>query len=161
MSGAKTGDPIMWNMKTFLTIATACVSLALAMPASAAPPSGDPIKIGSLAAMTGGNSTFGLSTDAAVRLAAEERNKAGGLLGRPIEIDTADTESSADKTPLAVLKLLQEDNVVAVIGEVASSCSMAAAPACQRAKIPHALPLLHQSQGHQTRQLYFPLLLHR
>lgn len=130
----------MWNLKTLVTAAAACVSIALAMPGFAAQPSGDPIKIGSLAAMTGGNSTFGLSTDAAIRLAAEERNKAGGVLGRPVEIDTADTQSSPDKTPLAVLKLLQEDNVVVVIGEVASSCSMAAAPACQRAKIPMLSP---------------------
>ena len=53
---------------------------------------------------------------------------------------TADTESSADKTPLAVLKLLEQDQVVAVLGEVASSRSMAAAPSCQQHKIPLLSP---------------------
>lgn len=106
----------------------------------AAAPSGDPIKVGSLNSMTGGNSTFGQSSDRGIRLAAEERNNAGGVLGRPIEIDTADTESSPDKTPLAVLKLIEQDKVVAVLGEVASSRSIAAAPSCQQARIPLLSP---------------------
>ncbi len=134
----------MSHFKPLVAIAAACVSVAISvappLPAFGADPSGEPIKIGSLASMTGLNSTFGTSTDKAIRLAEEERNKAGGVLGRPVEIDTADTESSADKTPQAVLKLIDEDHVVAVLGEVASSCSMAAAPACQQAKIPMLSP---------------------
>jgi branched-chain amino acid transport system substrate-binding protein len=99
-----------------------------------------PIKIGSLQSMTGLNSTFGQSTDKGIRLAMEEKNKAGGIMGRQIEIITADTESSPDKTPLAVLKLIEQDKVVAVLGEVASSRSIAAAPICQKNKIPMLSP---------------------
>ena len=124
--------------------AAACVAAAgffsLPIAVSAAAPTGDPIKVGSLNSMTGGNSTFGQSSDRGIRLAAEERNNAGGVLGRPIEISTADTESSPDKTPLAVLKLIEQDKVVAVLGEVASSRSIAAAPSCQQAKIPLLSP---------------------
>ena len=98
------------------------------------------IKVGSLNSMTGNTSTFGQSTDMAIRLAAEERNAAGGVLGNKIEIVTADTESAAEKTSLAVLKLLEQDHVVAVLGEVASSRTMAAAPACQKARIPLVTP---------------------
>jgi branched-chain amino acid transport system substrate-binding protein len=100
----------------------------------------DTVKVGSLNSMTGGTSTFGQSTDRGIRLAAEERNAAGGVLGKKIEIVTADTESAADKTPLAVLKLLEQDKVVAVLGEVASSRTIAAAPECQKAKIPLLTP---------------------
>ena len=132
----------MWHAKAWLAVAGAVsLALSIALPVfSATAPVGDPIKIGSLASMTGLNSTFGQSTDKGVRLAAEERNKGGGLLGRPVEIATADTESSPDKTPLAVLKLLEQDKVAAVLGEVASSRSMAAAPACQQAKVPMLSP---------------------
>ncbi len=98
------------------------------------------IKVGSLNSMTGGTSTFGQSTDRGIRLAADECNAAGGVLGRKIEIVTADTESSAEKTSLAVHKLLEQDKVVAVLGEVASSRTIAAAPACQKAKIPLLTP---------------------
>jgi branched-chain amino acid transport system substrate-binding protein len=125
----------------FNLTATACIaSVSLLASSVSADPQGDPIKVGSLNSMTGLTSTFGQSSDRGIRLAAEEQNKAGGVLGRPIEIDTGDTESSPDKTSLAVLKLLEQDKVVAVLGEVASSRSIAAAPACQRAKIPLLSP---------------------
>jgi branched-chain amino acid transport system substrate-binding protein len=133
----------MFRTHSWLTLAAAaCIATAslLASSTRAADPSGDPIKVGSLNSMTGLNSTFGQSCDRGIRLAAEEQNKAGGVLGRPIEIATSDTESSPDKTSLAVLKLLEQDKVVAVLGEVASSRSIAAAPECQRAKIPLLSP---------------------
>ena len=111
-----------------------------AIPAQISRADDETIKVGSLNSMTGGTSTFGQSTDKGIRLAAEERNNAGGILGRKIEIVTADTESASDKTPLAVLKLLEQDKVVAILGEVASSRTMAAAPSCQKAKIPLLTP---------------------
>lgn len=134
--------------RTWLNVlAAACLAVAglasvggLSSTVRAAEPQGEPIKVGSLNSMTGLTSTFGQSSDRGIRLAAEECNKAGGVLGRPVEISTADTESSADKTSLAVLKLIEQDKVVAVLGEVASSRSIAAAPECQRAKIPLLSP---------------------
>ena len=119
-----------------LVSGTLLAPMAVAQPK----PAGDPIKVGSLNSMTGLNSTFGQSSDKGIRLAAEERNAKGGVLGRPVEIVTADTESSPEKTPLAVLKLIEQDKVVGVLGEVASSRSIAAAPSCQKAKIPLLSP---------------------
>src|ERR1700750_2643553 len=114
----------MVKMNGWLNVAAAVVVAAgAAGPLWGAAPSGDPIKVGSLNSMTGLNSTFGQSSDRGIRLAAEEKNKPGGVLNRPIEVDTADTESSPDKTTLAVLKLIEQDKVVAVLGEVASSRS--------------------------------------
>lgn len=127
-----------WGIKVICAAA-----LAVAMTGSrsrAAAPQGESIKVGSLASMTGLTSTFGQSSDRGVRLAMEERNKAGGVLGRPVTVVTGDTESDPSKTPLAVLKLIEQDKVVAVLGEVASSRSIAAAPACQRARIPMLSP---------------------
>ena len=98
------------------------------------------IKIGSLNSMTGLNSTFGTSCDNGIRLAAQEKNKAGGVLGKEIDIVTADTESTTDKTTLAVLKLIEQDKVCAVLGEVASSRTKAAAPECQKNHIPLLSP---------------------
>lgn len=106
----------MGQWMRWLAAATVVVG-SMVLPSVAEPPKGDPIKVGSLQSMTGGTSTFGQSSDKGIRLAAEERNKKGGVLGRPVEISTADTESSADKTPLAVLKLLEQDQVVAVLTE--------------------------------------------
>jgi len=102
--------------------------------------SGATIDIGSLQSMTGPTNTFGTSCDNGIRLAADEQNGRGGLLGKTINIITADTESDASKAKSAVLKLLDQDRVCAVLGEVASSRSMAAAPYCQDKKIPMLSP---------------------
>jgi branched-chain amino acid transport system substrate-binding protein len=118
-----------------------CAVLAVAAGAPTLAHADDtPIKIGSLASLTGLTSTFGQSSDAGVRLAADEQNAHGGLLGRKIEIDSADTESSAEKTPDATLKLINQDGVCAIIGEVASSRTIAAASACNRAHVPLLSP---------------------
>lgn len=101
---------------------------------------GTTIKVGSLNSMTGLNSTFGQSSDKGIRLAAKERNAKGPLLGKTVEIVTADTESSPQKTPLAMLKLLEQDKVCTVLGEVASSRSKAAAPEAQRNRVPLLSP---------------------
>jgi branched-chain amino acid transport system substrate-binding protein len=123
-----------------LAVAVAVACGVLGGVVRAEEPKGEPVKIGSLQSMTGLTSTFGTSSDKGIRLAAEERNKAGGVLGRPVEIVTGDTESDPSKTPLAVLKLIEQDKVCAVIGEVASSRSIAAAPKCQAAKVPLLSP---------------------
>ncbi|MEK6674726.1 MAG: ABC transporter substrate-binding protein [Planctomycetota bacterium] len=100
----------------------------------------DPIKIGHLASLTGSEATFGISTDRGVNIAVEERNKAGGILGRPIEIVPVDTQSKNQEVNNCMVKLLQQDKVCAVIGEIASSNTIAAAPAAQRAKVPLVTP---------------------
>lgn len=98
------------------------------------------IVIGHFGSMTGNTATFGISTDEGVRLAAEEINAAGGVLGRKIRVVTADTQSKPEEAVTAVQKLINQDRVVALIGEVASSRSIAAAPVAQRRGIPMLSP---------------------
>ncbi|MBI1825952.1 MAG: ABC transporter substrate-binding protein [Planctomycetes bacterium] len=100
----------------------------------------DPIKIGHLASITGSEAAFGTSSDNGVRLAMEERNAAGGILGRPIEIVSVDDQSKNQEVNNCMMKLIQQDKVVAVVGEIASSNTIAAAPAAQRNKIPLVSP---------------------
>lgn len=100
----------------------------------------DPIKIGHLASLTGAEATFGQSCDRGVNMAAEERNGKGGVLGRPIEIVVVDTQSKNQEVNNSMFKLIQQDKVVAVVGEIASSNTIAAAPAAQRFKVPLVTP---------------------
>ncbi|MBL7989371.1 MAG: ABC transporter substrate-binding protein [Chlorobi bacterium] len=93
------------------------------------------IKIGQIASMTGKEATFGQQVDDGIKLAIEEINKAGGLLGKKVELITEDTQSQTPPTKTAMEKLVSKDQVVAVIGEVASSRSMAAAPIAERGKV--------------------------
>src|SRR3954453_16842315 len=108
MSAKQEFDMTTWNRWMNL-VAASCAAAAMLVSVNAfAATQGEPVKIGSLNSMTGLNSTFGQSSDRGIRLAAEERNKGNVVLGRPVEIVTADTESSPDKTPLAVLKLIEQ-----------------------------------------------------
>lgn len=100
----------------------------------------EPIKIGHLASLTGSEANFGQSCDRGVRMAVEERNAAGGVLGRPVEVVVVDDQSKNQEVNNCMAKLLQQDKVVAVVGEIASSNTIAAAPAAQRNKIPLVTP---------------------
>ena len=100
----------------------------------------DAIRVGHFASLTGDTATFGQSTDRGMRMAIEEINAKGGVLGRPIELVTEDDRSITEEARTAAQKLLQRDRVVALLGEVASSRSLAAAPEAQRSRVPMISP---------------------
>src|SRR5262245_13713090 len=102
--------------------------------------SADEIVVGEYASLTGGTATFGKSSNAGVQLAAEEINASGGLLGKKVRVVVEDDQSKPEEARTAVLKLLKQNQAVAVLGEVASSRSLAAAPECQRAGVPMISP---------------------
>ena len=99
-----------------------------------------PIRIGHFASLTGDTATFGRSTDNGIRMQIDEVNGRGGVLGRPLELVTEDDRSVTEEARTAAQKLLQRDQVVALLGEVASSRSLAAAPEAQRARVPMISP---------------------
>ena len=98
------------------------------------------IPVGEYASLTGSEATFGINSDNGVQLAAEEINGAGGVLGRKIKLIVEDDQSKPGQPSSAVKKLIDSDKVIAVIGEIASSRSLEAAPICQEAKIPMVSP---------------------
>ncbi len=100
----------------------------------------DVIKIGHFASLTGKEATFGNQVDNGIRLAVDEINANGGVLGKQIELITEDNRSQVHETTLAVEKLIDKDHVIVLLGEVASSRSIAAAPIAQREKIPMVSP---------------------
>ncbi len=101
---------------------------------------GNTIKVGEFASLTGKEATFGTSSHEGTQLAIDEINKAGGVLGKQIELLTEDNQSKAGEPANIVNKLISRDSVVAILGEVASSRSLEAAPIAQAAKIPMISP---------------------
>ena len=73
-------------------------------------------------------------------LALDEINANGGLLGKKVRVITEDNQSKPEESVTAVLKLIKQDQVSAVVGEVASSRTLAAAPTCQGNGIPLLSP---------------------
>ncbi len=135
--------------KKLLVLLTATLSVVmLACPpkgetggasTSAASTSGD-ILVGEYGSMTGAQATFGQSTHNGIMMAADEVNAAGGINGRKIKVLSEDDQSKQEEAANAVTKLISQNSVIAVLGEVASSSSIAAAPICQSNKVPMITP---------------------
>ncbi len=107
---------------------------------SASDAGGDTIKVGEFASLTGSEATFGQSSHKGTQLAIDDINAAGGVLGKKLELLTEDDQSQAGQPATVVRKLISSDGVVAILGEVASSRSLEAAPICQENKIPMISP---------------------
>jgi branched-chain amino acid transport system substrate-binding protein len=101
---------------------------------------GGDILVGEYGSLTGTEATFGQSTHNGIMMAADEINAAGGINGRKIKVITEDDQSKSEEAVTAVQKLISQNQVVAVLGEVASSSSIAAAPICQNSKVPMITP---------------------
>src|SRR4051812_45816050 len=99
-----------------------------------------PIKVGHYGSMTGSEATFGVSTDNGIKLAVKERNAAGGVKGRQIQLITYDDQGKSQEVVTAVTRLIQQDNVAALLGEVASSRSIAGGQVAQRQGVPMISP---------------------
>ncbi len=113
--------------------------IALALAGGCGKESGR-LKIGEYGSLTGDKATFGTSQHHGVEMALDEANAAGGVAGLPITVITEDNQGRPEEAATAVNKLIVQDRVAAVLGEVASSNSLAAAPICQEAKVPMITP---------------------
>ena len=102
----------------------------------------DELVIGEFGSLTGGDATFGQSTKLGVDVALAEltANKQGKIGGLPVRVVVEDDQGKAEEAANAVQKEINQDRVVAVIGEVASSRSLAAAPICQSNGVPMISP---------------------
>ncbi len=101
---------------------------------------GPEILIGQFGSMSGGEATFGQSTDRGIRLAFDAQNAKGGVKGKKIVLKTEDNQGRPEEAAAVVRKLITQDKVLAILGEVASTRSLAAAPIAQQYKIPMITP---------------------
>ena len=98
------------------------------------------IVLGHYASMTGSTAHFGQDTDKAIRMAVDEANAAGGVLGKKIKVVTLDTRGDSAEAANAVTRLIDVEKSTAILGEVASSLSLAGGRVAQRRKIPMVSP---------------------
>jgi branched-chain amino acid transport system substrate-binding protein len=131
-----------WHLHSiWLAALGGCLLLTGCNKSSSGPNAGnDTIKVGEYASLTGGRATFGVSSHEGTIMAIDEINAAGGVLGKKLQLITEDDLSKPGEPATVVNKLIARDNVVAVLGEVASSASLEAAPICQQDKIPMISP---------------------
>jgi branched-chain amino acid transport system substrate-binding protein len=119
-------------------IATALVAATVGLVVAGCGGSAGPktIKIGHLANVSGDAAPWGLAETNGAKLAVEEINKAGGILGKQIEYVVGDARGNATDGVNAVKKLIEQDKVVCVIGSNFSGINIATGPICESLKVP-------------------------
>lgn len=98
--------------------------------------SGDTIKIGFVAPLTGSTSSYGQSSQNGLKLLEEQVNQAGGVNGRQVQFLSVDSEGKPATAVTGGQKLINNDQVCAIIGPVLSGSANALAPICQQYNIP-------------------------
>lgn len=98
------------------------------------------IVIGEFGSLTGTTAAFGISARNGIDMAVTEINQKGGVHGKKIRMIVEDDQGKPEEAQTVVTKLISRDRVVAVLGEVSSSRSLAAAPVCQANQIPMISP---------------------
>lgn len=98
------------------------------------------IKVGLITPLTGPIATFGQSVEKGVRMAIDEINAKGGVLGMKIELLVEDNQAKAEESANIARKFIEQDKVVAILGPVISSNTLAAAPIAQQSKVPLLSP---------------------
>lgn len=124
-------------MRKFLSLALGVLLLSSACVQKQAE---NTIRIGVFMSLTGSTANFGISSVNGIKMAADEINAQGGVNGKQIELLVQDDRSDAAEAATIVTKFVTQDKVNAILGEVASSRSIAAAPIAQNAKIPMLSP---------------------
>lgn len=119
-------------MKKFLSFAFIFMML-FATPLFAA----DTIKIGEIATVTGDFAAYGVAEVESVKMAVNEINAAGGILGKKIELIMYDCRTRNEDMVNAARRLVQQDKVTAVIGPSGSGLCIAASPVFNQGKVPH------------------------
>lgn len=123
---------------TLLAGAAASIALAVAAATPGSPSAQEPIKIGHVAALSGGSAQSGEAITRGLSLAIEEINASGGILdGRKIELLQRDDESVPPKGVVAARELISKEKVVALFGGIDSPVALATVPIVNKEKVPY------------------------
>ncbi|OYV80588.1 MAG: amino acid ABC transporter substrate-binding protein [Ferrovum sp. 37-45-19] len=117
---------------SWLTPVISASLVALTLSAQAA----ETIKIGVSGPLSGGSSPMGISMRDGVKLAADEINKAGGILGRQIQLVERDDEAKNERGVQVTQDLINREHVVATLGFINTGVALASQRFYQQAKIP-------------------------
>jgi len=105
-----------------------------------APAAEDTLLLGEVGSLTGAQATFGISTQRGIELAINAANAQGGVKGKKLAVRVYDDQSKPEEAGNATTRLITQDKVKLILGEVASSNSLAMAEKAQEAKVPMITP---------------------
>ena len=119
------------SLLTLLVVVGVCFAMGLPVSHAAGP-----IKIAGIFALTGRAAFIGTAQRDAVLIAIDEANAQGGINGRKLEMVMEDTESNPTKAVMALKKVLQGEDVVAIIGPTLTGTAMAMRGFIEKEQIP-------------------------
>lgn len=122
------------DRRTFLASSVGLLAAAPALTRTAFAQGGDPIKIGFLMDLTGPLQVYGTPKVNCIQLAVDELNARGGVLGRPLELVSYDTQSQTQLYGQFAQQLILKDRVAAVFGAVTSASREVVRPVLNRGK---------------------------
>ncbi|MCB7318259.1 ABC transporter substrate-binding protein [Lacrimispora sp. 210928-DFI.3.58] len=93
------------------------------------------IKIAVAASMTGENAEYGKQMQAAAEIMAEKWNKDGGVVGKQIEIVPYDDKNSGDESATVAQKIVEDKDIIGVIGHFSSNLCLIADPIYQENEV--------------------------
>jgi branched-chain amino acid transport system substrate-binding protein len=111
--------------KFFTTLAAAALCLFFCAEVVQAKEAAAPVKIGCLFDLQGAAGHIGLASKLVAEMLAERLNKAGGINGRPIQLVMGDTESNPGKAVIEAKRLVENEQVDAIIGPTRTDSGMA------------------------------------
>ncbi|MGQ9472716.1 MAG: ABC transporter substrate-binding protein [Candidatus Caldatribacteriaceae bacterium] len=123
-------------MKKFLWVGLVVCLLSIALVGYAQ----EPIKIGVVMGLTGPWASIDTPATNGAKLAAEQINKAGGVLGQPIELKIVDTKADEGETIAAVIRLIENEKVSALMGYCDTHWVNIAAPLAREYGVPFLTP---------------------
>ena len=125
----------MRNFRVTL-VAMLLVAAMVAGCGGSAPKAADVIKIGHAVALTGDSSMWGQAEKNALEMEIEKINKAGGVLGKKIQLIAYDTRADATEAVNVTKRLVSQDKVSAIIGPGQSGVAIAMTSVTEPGKVP-------------------------
>ncbi len=116
--------------------AASCRKKAATGPANPVPKLAEPIRIGAIFAVTGPASFLGAPEKKTAEMLVQEINAKGGIDGQQLKLVVKDSGASSEKAISFAKQLIDEENVVAIIGPSTSGESLAIKKLCNDAKVP-------------------------
>jgi branched-chain amino acid transport system substrate-binding protein len=99
-------------------------------------PEGEPLKIGMAAALSGGAALFGVAAQNAAQLAVDELNEAGGVLGRPVEFISRDSQARPEEGVSQARDLILSEEIDMLLGPVSSGVALAITELAHEHEVP-------------------------
>jgi branched-chain amino acid transport system substrate-binding protein len=135
-------------MKKVFLPALALAALSLFVSCKGEPKT---IKVGVYGPLSGGSAPMGGSMRNGVRLAADEINAAGGILGKKIELVERDDEAKNERGAQVVQELLNKEECVALLGPINTGVADASTRYANEKKVPQ---IINVSAGAKVDELF-------